>query len=639
MQIVLASASPRRKELLKKVVDQFIVHPPEVDEKAIKEADPVKLAIQLAVMKAKAAAEKYPFSLVVAADTVVSLGNQTLGKPSSQAEARLMLKKLSGSKHKVITGLALYLKAEDKLLTDYELTYVTFRQLTDEQIDDYLDTGDFEDKAGGYAVQKVKDAFVEKIEGNYENVVGFPVRKFKKLLDRFLVPELVVEVVDVALPHPWAVARYQNQVIFVNSGLPGDKLRVRTSGSGKNFFQAEMVRIEQPSPDRVSPFCPHFGVCGGCIFQDLAYSRQLILKQEHIYQSFRKIAGLDLGTSQVILMFPSPTIFQYRNKMEFAFGEEGGQLILGLRQRSSVTGKNSGRVIPLTECPIFSPVAKTIFPIFLDFGRKRKDRAYHPRARKGFLRHLVLRQGKKTGELMVILVTTAADIPDFTTLVEAVTSVCLETKSFYWVVNNQVSDVVAFEQKNQLWGNTYIEEKMANFSFRLHPQSFFQPNTEAALSLYQKLTELASQSGCRKALGLYCGSGCLEIFLSTAVNEVIGVDINPVNIATAEENCRINQVTNCSFLQGMVEKTLLGFSAGEFDLLVLDPPRAGLTPKALKLTISLAIPHLAYVSCNPATLARDIKPLVASGYQIQQVCGFDFFPHTGHIETLVWLKR
>ncbi|MCM8757173.1 MAG: Maf family protein, partial [Candidatus Omnitrophica bacterium] len=127
MQIVLASASPRRKELLKKVVDQFIVHPPEVDEKAIKEADPVKLAIQLAVMKAKAAAEKYPFSLVVAADTVVSLGNQTLGKPSSQAEARLMLKKLSGSKHKVITGLALYLKAEDKLLTDYELTYVTFR--------------------------------------------------------------------------------------------------------------------------------------------------------------------------------------------------------------------------------------------------------------------------------------------------------------------------------------------------------------------------------------------------------------------------------------------------------------------------------------------------------------------------------
>ncbi|HOL66659.1 MAG TPA: methyltransferase domain-containing protein, partial [bacterium] len=184
-----------------------------------------------------------------------------------------------------------------------------------------------------------------------------------------------------------------------------------------------------------------------------------------------------------------------------------------------------------------------------------------------------------------------------------------------------------------------LEEKMGAYTFRIHPQSFFQPNTEGAELLYQKLSELVRQAGCRKVLGLYCGSGCLEIFLSPDVEEVTGVDISPASIATAVENCRINKVSNCHFQEAAVEKKLAGLPRQGFDLAVVDPPRAGLTPKALRQLINLAIPYLAYVSCNPATLARDLKELLASGYTIQTIIGFDFFPHTGHLETLVWMKR
>ncbi|HOJ38991.1 MAG TPA: 23S rRNA (uracil(1939)-C(5))-methyltransferase RlmD, partial [bacterium] len=599
MEIILASASPRRQELLKKVVTDFSVYPVSVDETSIQEKDPVRFALQAAILKVRTAGEKYPDSLIIAADTVVYLDGRILGKPSCREEALEMLQLLSGTRHKVITGLALYHRREEKLLTDYDLTYVTFKKLNPDEIEEYLDSGDFADKAGGYAVQKVGDRFVEKLHGDYYNVVGFPVKKFKRLLEKFLAPELLVEVVDIALPHRWAVARYNNQVLFVNEGLPGDRIRVRTGRPGKNFFQAEAVKIEQPSPDRVQPVCPHFGSCGGCLFQDLTYPRQVRLKQDHLFQTLRKIAGLQLKSDQSPVMVPAPEIFYYRNKMEFAFGEEAGQVILGLRQRASAPGKSLARVVPLKQCLLFSPAIARLFPVFLNFARERKDRAYHPRYRKGFLRHLVLRQGKRTGQLMVILVTTGGLTPDFTGLTEQLVAAVPETVSFYWVVNNQISDVVNFEEKHLLWGRTFLEEKMGAYTFRIHPQSFFQPNTEGAELLYQKLSELVRQAGCRKVLGLYCGSGCLEIFLSPDVEEVTGVDISPASIATAVENCRINKVSNCHFQEAAVEKKLAGLPRQGFDLAVVDPPRAGLTPKALRQLINLAIPYLAYVSCNP----------------------------------------
>jgi len=639
MEIVLASRSPRRQQLLKKVVEKFTVFPVDVEENTIQETDPVKFALQAAILKAKTAAEKYPGSLIVAADTVVYLDGEILGKPASQQNAREMLEKLSGKRHKVITGLALYQRKEEKLLTDYELTYVTFKKLEPEAIEEYLATGDFADKAGGYAIQKTGDRFVEKMEGDYENVVGFPVRKFRRLLEKFLAPELVVEVVDIALPHHWAVARYNNQVIFVNKGLPGDKIRVRMTKTGKDFFHAEAIRIEQPSPDRVSPFCPHTEFCGGCVFQELDYRRQKELKQEHLFQTLWKIGSLQLKPSQVEPMVGSPEIFYYRNKMEFAFGEEAGKVVLGLRPRTSPSGKRFSSVVALKECQIFSPVVSKIFSPFLDFARQQSLRAYHPGKKKGFLRHLVLRQGKRTGQLMVILVTTGEMTLDFTPLAEQLVSEFPEMKSLYWVINQQISDVVNFQKKNLLWGQSFIEERIGSFTFRLHPQSFFQPNTVCAELLYQKLQQLTSQAGCQKVLGLYCGSGCLEIFLSAVCRMVSGVDTSSASIATALESCRLNNIANCSFQEKTVEQLLPEIKGEDFDLVVVDPPRAGLSPGALKGLIRLQIPYLAYVSCNPATLARDLKGLLTAGYRVEKIIPYDFFPHTSHMETLVWLKK
>src|SRR5512143_725149 len=188
MEIVLASASPRRRELMARVVPDFRVHPTDVDETAIPEKDPLAFAIKAAALKAKAAAEVFPEAVVLGADTVVALGLRTLGKPKDREDARAMLRALSGRRHRVITGLAFYAKAEARLLTGYDLTYVTFRELTDAMIDGYLDQGTFLDKAGAYAVQEIGDAFVARMKGDYDNVVGFPVEKVRRLLARFLAP-------------------------------------------------------------------------------------------------------------------------------------------------------------------------------------------------------------------------------------------------------------------------------------------------------------------------------------------------------------------------------------------------------------------------------------------------------------------
>ncbi len=227
MDIVLASQSPRRKELLKKIVAEFRVVPSDVDEEQFREKDPIRFALRAAQAKAREVGEKYPSSLVIAADTLVWVGEDIFGKPRNLTEARKILEKLSGQKHRVITAVAIYKKDEERWVTGYEISRLKFKNLGREEIDGYLDRGDCLDKAGSYAVQEVGDAFVESLEGDYDNVVGFPVRKAKKLLDQFLSPERVVSINDIAFPNDWGVGAVDNIVTFVPGGVPGDKIRIR----------------------------------------------------------------------------------------------------------------------------------------------------------------------------------------------------------------------------------------------------------------------------------------------------------------------------------------------------------------------------------------------------------------------------
>ncbi|MCK9266880.1 23S rRNA (uracil(1939)-C(5))-methyltransferase RlmD [bacterium] len=641
MKIILASSSPRRKKLFAKVVPDFDIVHPEINEEQIIEKDPVFFAIQAAVLKSKKVGEQHPNDTIVAADTVVSLENNILGKPKDYNDAKGMLKMLSGSTHKVITGIAIYKHNEDKLITGYELTYIKFKSLKEEDIKKYLDKNDYMDKAGSYAIQEVGDAFVEKIEGDYENVVGLPVKKIKKLLNRFYLPEYDTEIFDIAFPNKWAVGKVNEKIVFVPDAIFGDKIKVRIVKESKNFSYGETTKIVEDSPFKVVPTCPYFGVCGGCAFQDILYDKQIQLKEKYILTTLQKLGGVDINKVEKFPIIPSADKFFYRNKMEFAFGMDKGEIAIGLRERSSPFNKRRSRnnIISLEKCPIFSNKVETLFPLIKKFAKDTGKTAYDSYVNEGFFRHLVMREGKNTDEVMLILVTRSDSSFNIIPLADSLSKSNIALKSLWWVENDRVSDVVAFQKKNHLLGDSWIQEKVGNLKYKVYPSTFFQPNTKTAEILYEKIKENIKELNSKNVLGLYCGSGAIEIFISDIVKNIDGIDIEPANIDNAFENARINNITNCNFQSVSVEDIFKKASLKEYDTLILDPPRAGITNKALKNILSLNIPSIIYVSCNPATFARDIKKMEEEGYKLLKIYCADFFPHTPHIESMGVLTK
>ncbi|MBP1659516.1 MAG: methyltransferase, TrmA family [Candidatus Aminicenantes bacterium] len=638
MDIVLASASPRRRELMARIAPEFQVYPTDVDESTVTAKDPLEFAITAAVLKARAAAERFPEAVVIGADTVVALGLRILGKPAGVAEAREMLRALSGRRHRVITGLAFYRRAEDRLLTGYDLTYVTFRELTDEMIEGYLAQDTFHDKAGAYAVQEVGDAFVARMKGDYDNVVGFPVEKVRRLLARFTAPSLTVEVEDLDFPASDGTARAGGRKLLVAGAVPGERLRVQVVAERGAAQVAEVIRVESPSPRRAAPRCPHFGLCGGCLFQHIEYGTQLELKERHLRRLLDE-AGLPGAAAAVEPITPSPDLYGFRNKMEFSFGEKHGALALGLREKATSTRQTYRRTLPVGECPIFGPVVERVFPVLLDFAGRHGLEGFEPATRAGHLRHLVLRVGKRTGELMVLLVTAELPEVDLDALAGRLAAAAPELRSFVHVTNRRGSDLVEFERTSLVAGVPFIEEKMAGLSFRVYPPSFFQTNTAGAERLYGRIRGAAGLTAETRVLGLYCGSGAIELTLAGAAGQVTGIDASPANIANAVENALVNRIENVAFLAGTVEALLEAPRREPADVVIVDPPRVGLTGKALRRTAALGAPTIVYVSCNPRSLARDLAAFGEAGYRVASLAPFDLFPHTPHLETLAVLVR
>lgn len=625
-----------------RVADAFEVLPVNVDESSINESDPVLFAVGAAALKARAAAESTPDALVIGADTVVAVGDRILGKPRDREEARAMLSLLSGRKHRVISGVALYKKDEDKLLTGYEISHVTFRTLSEEAIGEYLDRNDFSDKAGSYAVQDVGDTFVASLAGDYDNVVGFPVKRVRRLLDRFRTPDVEAVVEDIALPNDWGVARAGGRILFVPGAVPGDRLRLRVVKDMNRFGYAETVRLLEPSALRTEPVCPHFGACGGCMLQNLRYEAQLEVKERYLYETLRRIGGIEPGEGVRSAVVPSPALFAYRNKMEFSFGLEGGETILGLRERSSPFGRQRWRTTPLASCAIFGPTAAALLPVFLGFAREGGYPVFDRRTGRGFLRNAVFREGKRTGQVMAVLVTTGErelGADELKRFARKVREARPGLRSFYWGINGSQADVVQYERLVLVDGEPFIEETLEGLTFRVYPETFFQPNPAAAEELYGRVAAEAGIAASSSVLGLYCGAGTMEIVLSRRAGRVMGIDSSAANIAAAGENKARNEAVNCSFDEGTVE-TLHKFRPEDApDVLILDPPRSGLSDKALRRVLALRAPAVAYVSCGPPTLARDLKAFVEGGYRLDRVAAFDFFPHTAHLEALAVLRR
>ncbi|MRR36527.1 23S rRNA (uracil(1939)-C(5))-methyltransferase RlmD, partial [bacterium] len=336
---------------------------------------------------------------------------------------------------------------------------------------------------------------------------------------------------------------------------------------------------------------------------------------------------------------PAPDIFWYRSKIELSFGnDESGRVTAGMRGMASPAGLKIPPVIPIPECAIFSPALKKIIAVVEDYAHSEDLFPYDDRKKKGALRHLVLRQSKAARTFMVILETRGLMPPSIGELYHALRREVPEVASLYRAVNDRPGPYIDYNRMRHEGGERYIDEVLAGLKFRVYPASFFQPNPAGASLLYEKIDTLASSAKYRNVLGLYCGMAPIELVLSRRAQNVIGIDSAKENIDNARENAMINDIKNCTFTAGKVEDMVLDRTFKRPDLVVVDPPRAGITPKGIDIISKLKPPSLIYVSCNPATLARDLNRLVSRGFTPELVAPFDLFPHTSHLETLVVLK-
>jgi len=429
------------------------------------------------------------------------------------------------------------------------------------------------------------------------------------------------------------VARHDGFVVFVRGGLPGDRVRARVTKVKRGFAEAAAESVVEPSSVRVEAPCRHFGVCGGCRFQDLAYEAQVTSKEQQVRDALVRIGRIADPPLEPIV--PAASQYGYRNKLEYSFtsGEEG--VDLGFHR--------AGRwdeIVGIEECLLTTDVGNAVRLAVRDWAREERLEAYDQATGQGYLRHLVYREGRNTGQVLVMLVTAPGERFEAGYFVDVVRRFP-EVRSVYWAVNDTPA-----ERTNVpgvlLWGEEAIEEELLGLRFRLRPNAFLQTNTEMAERLYEIVGELAGLTGVERVFDLYCGTGTIGLSLARDAGSVWGVEISEEAVACAIENADLNRIENARFFAGNVGQAIeeLREQAGDPDLVVVDPPRAGLAGKALRRTGTLGAPRLVYVSCNPTTLASDAAVLRDEyGYELVRCRPVDMFPHTPHVESVSLLVR
>lgn len=431
-------------------------------------------------------------------------------------------------------------------------------------------------------------------------------------------------------------------VVFVDGALPGEQIDVTVTKSKKSYKEASLQSIDQLSPERITPRCPSFGVCGGCTFQHTTYANQLRIKDAYV----REILSPWVSTIEPLI--PSPEEWSYRNKMEFSFFDGSGHLSpntpvksavsLGLHQRNEFN-----RYFPVPPCFIcdsdFLPVIEEI----VRFSRASGLGVYDKRIHAGFFRHLVMRKSKRGNQVLINLVTnTAPQLPAgfFDPLLAALPAT---VASIYWTQNGGVSDAVNVDLLTLLRGAPALTEVLKvrdrQYSFLVSPFSFFQTNTLGTEKLYDTVLSFLEPAVTDRVLDLYCGTGTIGIVLAPYVQQVTGVEQVESAVENARENARRNGVEKISFAAGSVERWIKKEDIPDCNALVVDPPRGGLSNKVIDFIGRAQPEKIVYVSCNPATLARDLVLMTAHGYTVNRVVPVDMFPQTYHVEIVVSLRK
>ena len=463
------------------------------------------------------------------------------------------------------------------------------------------------------------------------------------------------------------VGRVNGYVVFVRGAVPGDRVRAKLVDARSRFGRAVIESIATPSPDRVEPPCPYFGRCGGCRLQHLAYPAQLAFKEKQVRDCLERIGGL--GAFELRPILPAPEPYGYRNKMEFTITRPsqathgGGGLADparltqathgggGLADPPRLTQATHGGggladpaptvvglhqadrydvVLDIERCLLQSETMNALLDLFRREIRARGLSLYDVAAGAGLLRFVSLREGHGTGEAMVNIVAATPDVETLTPLAEGLARHVPATAS-----------VAVGTEEHLLLGRDHIRASLGGLSFQVSANSFFQTNAAQAERLFAVVEDACSLSGTETVLDLYAGTGVISLLLARRCRWVYGIEVAAAAIADAVRNARTNGIENCTFLAGEVRHVLptLMRDGVRAEVVVADPPRAGFHPKALHALVALGPGRLVYVSCNPATLARDLRALVGEGYRLEWVQPVDMFPQTPHIEAVARLRR
>ncbi len=440
------------------------------------------------------------------------------------------------------------------------------------------------------------------------------------------------------------------RVAFVEGAVPGDVITLRLGKSKKSFAEGKAIAVTQPSPDRVMPFCPHFGTCGGCKWQMLPYAKQAAYKQQQVRDQLTRISGIALPEVQPIIGASEDGTRYYRNKLEFTFSATRyltpEEIALAgeheLAQEPALGFHAPGlfdKIVAIHTCYLQSEPTNILLNILRTYTEANGLSYYNFREQRGWLRNVVIRVAR-TGEVMVNIVFQSEDKAAREALLAHVQQNVPGITTLLYTINGKVNDTIYDLPVHIYAGPGFIHEKLADFSFRLSPKSFFQTNTDQAERLYRVTRDFAGLTGNETLYDLYCGTGSIGIFCSRGAKKVIGIETVADAVKDAAENAALNGLTHCEFFAGDVSEVCTeDFFAqhGRPDVIITDPPRAGMHAKLIQTLLAIRAPRVVYVSCNPATQARDLA-LLHEAYDVKALQPVDMFPHTHHIENVALLE-
>lgn len=438
------------------------------------------------------------------------------------------------------------------------------------------------------------------------------------------------------------------KVLFLPNAIPGDVVDVRILKNKKSYAEGKVLKVVKPSRTRVEPFCEHFGVCGGCKWQMLPYPLQLQYKQQQVADQLRRIGHVALPEIQPIL--GSPRQEYYRNKLEFTFcthkyrtqeelNDANGEVLLPEPALGFHAPGLFDKVVPINQCYLQPEPTNTLLKVLRDYTTLHQLPYYDHRTHIGWLRNVMIRVAR-TGEVMTNIVVKKDLKPELEGLMQHISENVPGITSLHYTINPKVNDTVHDLDVELYSGKGYIEETLENYRFMISPKSFFQTNTYQAEALYRVTRDFAGLTGNEVLYDLYCGTGSIGIFCSEKAKTVIGIEVVPDAIEDAKKNAALNHLTHCKFFAGDVAAICTDeFFAehGRPDVIITDPPRAGMHEKLIQQLLKMRAPKIVYVSCNPATQARDLQ-LLCTDYTITKLQPVDMFPHTHHIENVALLE-